>query len=199
MRFLLVVSILCLLASCATAQTKYFPEGSFSADHQPDEFTAQWYSEQLTALREPSLWEWSKAQSAPSYRFLWLRTFHHPIAIRLDVNANGTSRLTAKMASGKGGYAPGKLVKDVSVTLSKEQTDWFLGKIEEYKFWDLPSTQETAGTVGCDGAQWIVEGIKGRSYRIVERWSPQDGAVRAIGLIMINDLAKLTIKPFELY
>ncbi len=196
MRSFLILSILCLLGTATRAQVKYFPNGSLSANHQSDEFSAKWYGKQLAALQEPSLWERSKTQQTESYRFLWLRTFHHPIAVRIDVSENGTSRLTTKMTSGKGGYAPGNLVRHLTVTLSKEQTDWFLGKIEEYKFWHLPSVQETGGE---DGAQWIVEGIKNRSYHIVDRWSPRDGDVRAIGLVMINDLAKLKIEPSEVY
>src|SRR3984885_12874852 len=152
MRSLLVLSILCLLGTAATAQVKYFPDGSLSVNHQSDEFSARWYGEQLAALQELSLWERSKTQQTQSYRFLWLRTFHHPIAIRIDVSENGTSQLMTKMTSGKGGYAPGKLVKRLSMTLSKEQTDWFLGKIQGYNFWQLPSVQ---GTGGDDGAQWI--------------------------------------------
>ena len=196
MRPVLVLTVLGLLGTTSPAQVKYFPNGVFSADRRADEFTLKWYGGQLAALQEPSLWELSKTQQTQSYRFLWLRTFHHPIAIRVDVNSDGTSQLTTKMTSGAGGYAPGKLIKNVTVTLGKEQTDWFLGKIEQYKFWQLPSVQETTGN---DGAQWIVEGIKDRAYHVVDRWTPRDGDVRAIGLVFINDLAKLKIAPAELY
>jgi hypothetical protein len=191
-----VLAIVCLLGTADPAQLKYFPNGVLSADRRTDEFMQKRYSEQLAALREPSLWESSKTQQTQSYRFLWLRTFHHPIAIRVDVNPDGTSQLTTKMTSGKGGYAPGKLIKNLTVTLSKEQTDWFIGKIELYRFWQLPSVQETGGN---DGAQWVVEGIKDHAYHIVDRWTPKDGDVRAIGLVLINDLAKLDIAPAELY
>lgn len=188
-----------LVGSTSGAQVKYFPGASLSASHQSDEFRAKSYSEQLAALHEPSLWEQSKAQNNQSYRFLWLHTFHHPIAIRIDVNANGTSTLATKMASGAGGYAPGTLVRNVTTILSKEQTEWFLGKIEEHKFWQLPSVLDATGTVGVDGTQWIVEGTKDHSYHVVDRWSPQDGDIRAIGLAMLKDLAKLKIKSSEIY
>ena len=193
MRPSFVLMILCLLGTTTPAQVRYFPDGVW---HRAEGFTLKWYSGQLAALQEPSLWELSKTQQTQSYRFLWLRTFHHPVAIRVDVNADGTSQLTTKMASGAGGYAPGKLIKNSTVTLNKEQTDWFLGKIEQYKFWQLPSVQETMGN---DGAQWIVEGIKDRAYHVVDRWTPKDGDLRAIGLVFINDLAKLKIAPAELY
>jgi hypothetical protein len=196
MRPFLVLAIVCLFGPADPTQLKYFPNGVLSADRRTDEFIQKWYSEQLAALREPSLWESSKTQQTQSYRFLWLRTFHHPIAIRVDVNSDGTSRLTTKITSGAGGYAPGKLIKNSTVTLSKEQTDWFIRKIELHRFWQLPAAQETGGN---DGAQWVVEGIKDHAYHIVDRWTPRDGDVRAIGLVLINDLAKLDIAPGELY
>jgi hypothetical protein len=197
-RFFSVLAVLCLLATSAAAQVRYFPNGSLSADTEDDKFVAKWFSEQLAALKEPSLWESSKTEQRQSYRFLWLRTFHHPIAVRIDVNADGTSSLTTKMTSGEGAYRPGKLIKDITVKLTKERTDSFLGKIQEYKFWQLPS-EESPEALGADGAQWIVEGVKHRSYHVVNRWSPKDGDVRAIGLLMINDLANLKIEPTEVY
>jgi hypothetical protein len=59
-----------------------------------------------------------------------------PVAVRIDVNGDGTSRLTTKIASGAGGYAPGHLVQNDTSALTKEQADWFLGKIHENKFWE---------------------------------------------------------------
>lgn len=185
-----------LLATATVAQVRYFPEGSLSSNRQIDEFTAKWYSKQLSALEEPSLWELSTTQKTQSYRFLWLRTFHHPIAVRVDINIDGTSRLTTKIANGAGGYEPGKLVENKTVTMSKEQTDWFLGKIEQHKFWKLHLVEKTGG---CDGARWIIEGIKDGSYKMVDQWSPHEGDVHAIGLVMVNDLAKLKLPSSEIY
>ena len=82
-----------------------FHPGSLDDSPRGDQFLYEWYSKQPKALDEPSLWTLSKTQKEQSYRFLWLRTFHHPAAVRIDVN--GTSRLTTKIASGAGGYAPG--------------------------------------------------------------------------------------------
>ena len=197
MRPFFALTILCVLGTTTAAQVRYFPNGVLSVHRRADEFKLKWYSGQLAALQEPSLWESSKTQQTQSYRFLWLRTFDHPVAIRVDVNADGTSQLTTKMTSGAGGYAPGKLIKNATVTLSKEQTEWFLGKID--RFWQLPSVQEmTKETIGADGSQWIVEGIKAHGYLVVDRWTPRDGDVRAIGLVFIN-VAKLKIAPGELY
>jgi hypothetical protein len=103
-----------------------FHPGSLDDSPRGDQFLYEWYSKQPKALDEPSLWTLSKTQKEQSYRFLWLRTFHHPAAVRIDVN--GTSRLTTKIASGAGGYARAILVQNDTSALTKEQTDWFLEK-----------------------------------------------------------------------
>jgi hypothetical protein len=168
------------------AQIKYFPP----------EFPANWYAKHLIALKEPSLWESSKVEKTTSYRFLWLRTFHHPIVIRIDVNIDGTSLLTTKMTSGAGGYGPGRLIQNETRTLSREQTKWSLEQIEGHNFWKAPSVQNDRGV---DGSQWIVEGVRDGAYHIVDRWSPKDGEIRALGLFMVNDLAKLELAAKEVY
>lgn len=196
MRSFLALSIFYLVTMAGAAQVNYFPAGSLSPDPQADEFCAKWYGSELAILQEPSLWGSSRTEQTQSYRFLWLRTFHRPLAIRLDVNADGTSRLTTKMASGTVGFHPGKLVENTTVSLDKEKTDRFLRKIDEYKFWQLQSVQDAGGN---DGAEWIIEGIKDGSYHVVSRWSPDSGPVRAIGLLMVEDLAKLKIPPAETY
>ncbi len=182
-----ILLVALILGSFTIAQVKYFP---------PD-FPAKWYAKHLGALKEPSLWESSKMQKTQSYRFLWLRTFHHPIAIRIDVNIDGTSSLTTKMTSGAGGYDPGRLIQNETHILSREQTNWLLGQIEGHNFWKLPSIQETPG--GADGAQWIIEGVRDGTYHVVDRWSPKDGQIRALGLFMVSELAKMKFAANEVY
>ena len=45
---------------------------------------------------------------------MWLRSFHHPVAVRLDIMSDGTGKLTVKIANGAAGYKPGKLVENTS-------------------------------------------------------------------------------------
>jgi hypothetical protein len=93
------------------------------------------------------------------------------------------------------GYAPNHLVQNDTSALTKEQTDWFLGKIHENKFWELAPLDKSR--LGADGAQWIIEGVKDGNYRIVDRWSPDDGPVRVMGLLMLKELAKVKIPRKE--
>jgi len=83
-----------------SAQDSYFPKGALSDYDRVDIGKADWYSGQLRALDEPSLLEEAKNPSLESYRFVWLRTFHHPVAVRLDIMADGSGKLTVKIASG---------------------------------------------------------------------------------------------------
>ena len=120
------IPLILFVALASTAQTTYFPNHAFDSDARLNKFLDDWYSQQLRALREPSLLTQSKNQADTSYRFLWLRTFHHPIAVRSDLKPDGSSILTTKIASGAGGYAPGHLVTNTSKPLTKQQTDAFL-------------------------------------------------------------------------
>jgi hypothetical protein len=196
-RFHVSILVLLMFGSSSEAQSRYFPPGSLDDSPRLAQFHYDWYVKHLEALDEPSLWSLSKTQKEQSYRFLWLRTFHHPVAIRIDVNADGTSRLTTKMTSGAGGYDPGHLVQNETSKLPKEQTDWFLGKIEDNKFWELAPLDKSR--MGLDGAQWVIEGVRDGSYHVVDRWSPHDGPVRVIGLLMLKDLAKTKIPAKETY
>lgn len=189
---LVFMILICSMPSIA--QTRYFPPRSLDENLRGDEFLSQWYSAALQALDEPSLWERSKSQKEESYRFLWLRTFHHPVAVRIDIKADG-SQLTVKMTSGAGGYHPGHLTKNASFKLTKAKTDNLLSEVKKDGFWQIESGR---GGGGCDGADWILEGVRDGTYRVVVRWSPQNGPVRDLGLFMLEDLARLKIRADDI-
>lgn len=167
----------------------YFPETMV------DEFRAQWYGRFLDALKEPSLWERSKTTPDQSYRFTWLRSFHHPVVIRIDVRPDGICEITAKVGLGAGGYDPGMLIRNETRPLLKVQSTWFVNQIA-LKFWNAP--REDDKRLGNDGAQWIIEGVKNGQYQVTDRWSPDAGPIRELGLAMIG-LADLRIPSDEIY
>jgi hypothetical protein len=193
-----LIAVVVLAAIPSTAQTAYFPSHAFDTDARLNKFVNDWYSGQLCALHEPSLLTQSEIPSTQSYRFLWLRTFHHPIAVRLEVEANGTSILTTKIASGAGGYSPGHLVANTSKPLTKQQTDSFLHKINADKFWELPPVL-LKERQGDDGSQWIIEGVKDGKYHLVDQWSPEQGPIHDLGTALAFELAGLQIPKAEIY
>jgi len=197
------VSVLCALAvffvgmTTATAQQVYFPTDTFAPILQ------RWFSAELHLLEEPSLLELSKASPAESYRFLWLRTFNQPIAVRLDIRPDGTGTLTTKVANGEGGfpYTSKTLAKNVSTTVSRERVQSFLQTANDLQFWSLPTTVNDP--TGTDGSEWIIEGTIGGKYHIVERWcadnTPNKRAVQKLGIMLAIELAQLNISTKDIY
>lgn len=85
-----------------------------------DRFRSEWYGKHLAAMEEPSLYELS-ARGRTALRFLWLRTFDHPIAVRLQRDATAP-KLVAVSLSGEGGYEPGHVVRRIEREI--EEADW---------------------------------------------------------------------------
>jgi hypothetical protein len=193
---LLVIFSLLLFGAFSIAQETFFPEKALSDDSWSDRFRAKWYSRQLEALEEPSLLELAK-NSYESYRFLWLRSFHHPVAVRFDMRADGIGVLTTKVASGAGGFKPGHLVENMSRPLTRAQTQAFLARLKKVGFWSLPSPVNDQ--TGPDGSEWIIEGVKEGKYHVVDRWSPNEGAVHELGLYLAIGLAQMNVPKDEIY
>ena len=180
---------------------KYFPSGTFSNSSETDgakDFTARWYSKHLRAMSELSLSEASKDKTLVVYRFLWLRTFHHPIAIRLTVRPDGTGSLTGKMMSGQGGYEPGRLTEKSSVEVSEQQVQGFLHLLDKTSFWASKTEDSQPGIVNLDGAQWILEGVQDGNYHVMDRFSPgQDDYSRTC--LYLLELSKISVPANEIY
>jgi len=191
------IAAVLLAATLSTAQTKYFPNHAFNSDAQLNKLFNDWSSRELTALHEPSLLTESASPSARSYRFLWSRTFHHPIAVRLELKPDGTSTLTTKITTGEGGYSPGHLVTNTSKSLTKQQTDSFLHKVNADNFWSLPAV--TKEQTGADGSEWIIEGVNGGKYHLATAWSPTEGPIHDLGIALAFELAGLQFPKVEIY
>ncbi len=190
------IVIVMIAAVTVFAQETYFPKGALSNNDRSDAFKATWYTSQLKALNEPSLSERARDSTLQTYRFTWLRSFHHPVAIRVEIRDDGTALIFAKVASGAGGYKPGSLTQNTSSPLTSEQVAGLVESIHKLGFWDIPSVEE--GVNGCDGAQWIIEGIKEGKYHLVDRWSPSKGPVHDLGFMFLR-LARMNIAKNEIY
>ena len=152
----------------------YFPPNVFSNNEGHNQSKASWYSEHLRVMNEPSLY-FPDDSEAESYRFLWLRSFHHPVAVRIW-QSGGDHFITLKQLSGAGGYEPGRLVINRTRAISRVEWEEFIRLLEQASYWNLPTDDYY---FGHDGAQWILEGVRGGRYHIVDRWSPNGGNYRA--------------------
>lgn len=65
-----------------------------------------------------------------------------------------------------------------------------LYQLENENFWELPTKKET---LGFDGAQWVIEGLQDGKYHLVDRWTPESGSIRKIGLFLL-ELSGLKVK-----
>ena len=134
-----------------------------------DTFINSWYSEQLFAMREPILY--LENGSNEIYRFTWLRTFHNPIAIRIEKNGHDYI-LFWKQCSGAGGYEPGNIEVSTQRVISKVQWDKFKSKVHTLNFWNMNTNE--GETLGTDGSRWILEGKEANKYHVVDRWTPNE-------------------------
>jgi hypothetical protein len=172
----------------------YFPKGALDPSRPKiDGFLRGWYSKYLRAMLEPSL-SCGARPDGFAYRFLWLRSFHHPIAMRVEKNGSSVT-LNAVELDGTGGNAPGRIVKSVQRELSSAEQGEFLAKLDRVDFWKLRKNEER---FGLDGAQWILEGAENGQYRVVERWSPESGPYHDVCVLLLG-FTGITISPLDFY
>ncbi len=93
---------------------------------------------------------------------------------------------------------PRYLLEDRSRVLTKVETQAFLSHVNKVGFWQAPAAVDDPRR-GNDGSEWIIEGVKGGQYHVLDRWSPADGIVRELGMMLAFDLAKLNIPKTEIY
>lgn len=156
-------------------------------------FVNSWYSGQLRAMSEPILYK--DYSTDTSYRFTWLRTFHNPIAVRID-NKKGLILLSWKVCEGAGGYDAGKIIVDKQKKIPEANWLEFQKMISQIDFWSMPSTSNEI--LGTDGAQWILEGINKGKYHVTDRWTPR-GSDYAKCCEYLIELTDIKVKEKEKY
>ena len=191
----LLCAFIIFSCGCKSKRIGYIPDGFFSIDKERNEQDLKWYVELLGTLQEPSLYELSNDTNLNSYRFLWLRTFDNPIALRLSLNEDGSAILNIKVADGETGFKIGKLIENKTANVTKEQVADFLMVLNQANFWHLPSKEEGGGV---DGAAWILEGVKAGDYHIVLKWATKEGYFWNAALFLVT-LSNLNIDTNKIY
>jgi hypothetical protein len=174
------------------SRPKFFPRSAADTqDRNFDPFQRDWYGKHLRALGETSLLEKAPADDAEAYRLTWLRTFDHPVVIRLEYNGYGAS-LISRETDGMGGYEPGKIIRTDTFQIGRQEWCRFIELLNVAEFWSMPSENDDDG--GTDGSQWILEGIRGHRYHSVDRWTPSDGAYHDAGAYLIQLSGRDTLR-----
>lgn len=124
-------------------------------------------------------------------RFLWLRTFDPPIAVRIEHTPDQT-RLVAVQLDGQGGYAPGSAARRTELSVAHEDWVSLKGIVEGTGLWQV-SARDPA-RFGLDGAIWLIEIVEPGRRQVVERWG--GGVLAPLGTRL---LALSTLDPEPIY
>ena len=157
------------------------------------EFESGWYSEQLRAAGEPSLYQMSlkpRGAQDETLRFTWLRSFH-PAVVIVRIEMGRAPRLIAAQLSGAGGYAPGTLAHNIDRALTPQEVARLRAAMSRTQVLAMPPRDCNRG---LDGAEWLIEDVDSHGYHFIDRWTPEKGGVRELGLFLVG-LTGWQIKP----
>lgn len=161
----------------------FFPKGWLGVRRErfdEDQFVRAWYSKHLRAMTEPSLS--CGDGTGDAFRFLWLRTWGRPIAVRLHPSGGGASMAAVEL-DGSGGYGPGKVSRRAERKLTDAEWTKIANDVRALNFWELPAQTNDNG---LDGARWILEGRERSQYHVVQRWSPKEGPYRELCISLLK-------------
>lgn len=168
-------------------------------------YLESWFSRELSIFKEPVIYlDTSKKEI---FRFTWLRSFHHPIVIRIE-NSNGKYLLFWKESDLIGGRGTGNIIIDKQKILTKQIWETFIAKLNNSNFWELITLQDNLpqfqGLSYNDGAEWILEGkahgiFYKNCYHFVQRQFPDESSKIYQVCNFLLDLTDLKIKKIEKY
>lgn len=151
-----------------------------------------YYSRFLYAMKEPLLF--NKKSNKEIYRFTWLRTFHHPVAIRIEKDGE-TCLLYWKLGGGEGGYDPGELIIVKSKPIDIKIWEELKTMLQKMDFWHM---NRTVNDMTIDGSKWILEGAEPEQYRVVDLSSPIANDFYYTCLFLLNQ-TDLEINKEDIY
>lgn len=202
-----ILGLILSLGMLAAEQPKMFPPGSLGRDDEWDRFRSDQFSRCLQSFKEASIWQPSRTHVPGSvYRFMWLRSFHSAISVRLNIATDGTGVLTTKVSNGCCDCAPPPagteqkpfLVRTAVRKIPAPQLRRFLSCVEAVHFWTLHSSKNVVR--GADGADWVIEAFSDGRYQLIDAWSPPTGdPANILGTFMLFDLADLHLSNTEVY
>ena len=150
-----------------------FPQDSFS------DYATGWYTAEMRGAKEPSLHTLNFDE--PNLficRFLYLRSFDLSICIRVHIDAVNMQGIALyKEAADESQF------HEKEYLLDTEQCKQIIALFNKSNFWKAKTRSDD--DFGVDGSTWIIEGKTSKKYHAVERWSPEDAGVAAIGYYLL--------------
>lgn len=160
-----------------------FPEDTIGITRWRNE----WFSEHLVALHETVLQHWAQDAAADEvYRFSYLPSLGFDMTIRFwreGDNCYGSVRRSI----GRIGPLPGPPGYDVQWTASLEDWQVLGDAMQSHHFWNSDSWNTVPdGYVVLDSAHWVVEGWREKQYHVLVDQTPDEGAAREVGLLILG-------------
>ena len=169
------------------AIASYWPAGTFAS--RPDDIIRRWYSAELCAMGEAPLVA-PRGRDAVRLRFLWLRSFHPSISVRVESNGRHAQLVAVELAKPNERESPGRVARRERRDLEPGEWAAIDRAIEQSGLWQMRSEPHEC----CDGARWVFEIVEEDRRRVVDRWSGDD--LEGLGRLLLR-LSGL--EPREIY
>lgn len=157
----------------------------------------EWFSEHLVALHERILSDWAQEASVQEgYRFSFLPTLGIDITMRVW-EAQENVYAVARRSIGSLGPSPGPPAQNITWTPALDEWDALRHAMMDYRFWESQSWNTVPEGYSIIGTtHWVVEGWKRDQYHVLVDQTPNEGAAREIGLMLLNLLPDDFTKPY---
>ena len=142
------------------------------------------------------------AEHRTVFRALWLRSFHNPVSVRL-VDDHGTYSVITSEVAMHGDSVTGVVRRD-SLPLPREAWDLLQRRLAIEQFFNRSYWRMTKPkSMGLDGANWILEGLKDGKYQYIDWWSPderegREGLFRRLFLEILS-MGTVCVPPNAVY
>ena len=154
------------------------------------------FSEHLVALHERVLKEWAKdGDIKEAYRFSFLPTYGTDITMRLWA-AGDEIHASARRGIGHIGPLPGPPAYITDWQPSQEEWQEVQDAMKIHNFWEADSwdTVPEGYTIVATN-HWVMEGVRGNRYKVLVDQTPNEGAAREVGLLLLNLLPDEFLMP----
>jgi hypothetical protein len=144
------------------------------------------YEDRLKEFGEPGFCSQAETSNDQvTYRFLWQRSFHNPVLVRIAIDPDNSATATYKELD-RDRESGGQLIENSTIDAHQYLVDtWesefaatdhieWLRTDAESAFWEFPYWIDW-DIITTDGAVWTMEGIRDGNCHVVTRVSPDRG------------------------
>jgi hypothetical protein len=155
----------------------------------------EWFSEHLVALHETVLQYWAQDAAADeAYRFSFLPSLGLDVTIRFWREGQKYFG-SVRRSIGRIGPIPGPPGQDIQWSAPLEDWQTLSETMRSHHFWNSDSWDTVpAGYVVLDSTHWVVEGWRDKQYHVLVDQTPDEGAAREVGLLLLGLLPEAVLE-----